>query len=243
VDNARHRRGALRQDDGVSQLPSPSAARLSRARWLDTRLVLGVLLVLVSVAVGAKVVAEADDTVPVWALARDVAPQTVLTPDDLTRIDVRLGEAGEQYVAARGAVPEGYVVTRELRRDELLPSGALARAGEASLRRVVVEVDSATTAGLDRGSVVDVYVVPEAGAGHEQPPAERVLEGVAVADEPDEDGGIRATSGTRGIVLLVPGEAVGDLLTATARGRTSLVQRPRTSASADNWRGDATTRR
>src|SRR5687768_14738118 len=35
--------------------PSPTARRLALPRWLDTRLVLGVLLVLVSVLVGARV--------------------------------------------------------------------------------------------------------------------------------------------------------------------------------------------
>lgn len=216
----------------MPDVPSPAAARLPRARWLDTRLIVGVLLVLVSVVVGAKVVAEADDTVPVWAVARDLAPQAVLTEGDVTRVDVRLGAAAGQYITADGGFPTGYVVTRELRRDELLPTGALARQGASAFRRVVVEVDAATTAGLARNSVVDVYVIPDAGSDRQQLPAVRILDGVSVADDPADSAGMRAGGGTTGIVLLIPGDRVVDLLTAQATGTTSIVQRQRTAADA-----------
>jgi hypothetical protein len=213
----------------VPDLPSASAARLQRPRWLDARLVVGVLLVLVSVMVGAKVVAEADDTVPVWAVVHDLAPHTVLSPDDVTRVNVHLGATARQYITAEGNPPVGYTLTRELRRDELLPTGALVRQAQSSFRRVVVEVEGATTAGLRRNAVVDVYVVPDSDGGEEQAPAVKVLDGVSVADDPSDDGGLRG-SATTAVVLLVPGDQVAQLLTAQAGGTTSLVQRPRTGA-------------
>ena len=57
---------------------SPRAARLAPPRWFDTRFVLGVVLVLTSVLVGARVLAGADTTQQVWLAARDLAPGTVL---------------------------------------------------------------------------------------------------------------------------------------------------------------------
>ena len=53
--------------------PGPSPRRVRAPRWLDLRLVLGVLLVLGSVLLGARVVGAADATVPVWAVAGDLA--------------------------------------------------------------------------------------------------------------------------------------------------------------------------
>ena len=44
----------------MTDLPAPTATRLTRARWLDARLLIGLLLVLLSVVIGAKVVADAD---------------------------------------------------------------------------------------------------------------------------------------------------------------------------------------
>ena len=52
-------------------LPSATVARrFQTPSWRDTRLLVGVLLVLVSVVAGAVVVDRADRTVPVYAAAR-----------------------------------------------------------------------------------------------------------------------------------------------------------------------------
>src|SRR4051794_35749108 len=59
-------RGELSQSVGgiregtVTDLASPAATRLSLPRWLDARIALGVLLVLLSVVAGARVFASAD---------------------------------------------------------------------------------------------------------------------------------------------------------------------------------------
>ena len=39
----------------MAELPRPTAARLRQPSWRDTRLVVGVVLVLLSMAIGAKV--------------------------------------------------------------------------------------------------------------------------------------------------------------------------------------------
>lgn len=45
----------------MTEVPtSPAARRLASPRWLDGRLVLGVLLVLASVLVGARLLSSAD---------------------------------------------------------------------------------------------------------------------------------------------------------------------------------------
>src|SRR6476469_1490712 len=80
------------------QLPSKPAAaadvpagrtprRVRPPRWLDLRLVLGVLLVLGSVLLGARVVGAADATVPVWAVTGDLAAGTRLDASDLRAVD------------------------------------------------------------------------------------------------------------------------------------------------------------
>jgi len=73
--------------------PGPTPRRIRPPRWLDLRLVLGVLLVLGSVLLGARVVAAADATVPVWAATGDLAAGTELTAGDLRAVDVRLGDS------------------------------------------------------------------------------------------------------------------------------------------------------
>ena len=63
----------------MTQLPEPSAKRLQRPSWRDARLLVGVVLVLLGAAVGARIIASADDTVPMYAAS------TVIRPGDRLR--------------------------------------------------------------------------------------------------------------------------------------------------------------
>ena len=62
---------------------SPRANRLGSPRWLDTRLVLGILLVLLAVVVGARVFASADHYSRVYVARRALVPGEHLTATDL----------------------------------------------------------------------------------------------------------------------------------------------------------------
>ena len=63
------------------------------------------------------------------------------------------------------------VLTRPVGRGELLPLSAVTDDAAPDLRRVVIEVDRYGVTGLDKGRVVDVYVVPEEAAGEDRGPA------------------------------------------------------------------------
>ena len=218
----------------MSDLPAPTASRLPRARWLDTRLLLGVLLVLVSVAVGAKVFAEADERVDVWAVTHDLGADTTLSEDDLVRRSVRLDEAADRYVSADEPL-EGLVLRRPVGADELLPVAALGEPGGTDQRRVVIEVDRIAAAGLDKGSVVDVYAVREAAANAEPAEPELVLAGVTVAEDVSGGGGAFVGSGsTAGVTLLVDGPDVPRVIDAVAHGTVHVVQVPPGEASSEN---------
>lgn len=210
----------------MSDLPTPVAARLARPRWLDPRLVTGLLLVLVSVVVGSRLLAGADDRVRVWAVTHDLGADSRLSGDDLTVRAVRLDDAAGRYVTADQDLA-GLVLTRPVGSGELLPRSAVARAGRVAQRRVVVEVDRIGAAGLDKGRVVDVYAVRDAVAG--EPPAvpDLVLSGVTVAEDVRSAGGAFASSsGKAGVALLVDGGDVADLIDAMAHGDVYVVQVP-----------------
>src|SRR3954462_10450549 len=94
--------------------PSPAPRRVRPPRWLDLRLVLGVLLVLGSVLLGARVIGVADATVPVWAASTDLAAGTEISPDDLVAVDVRLDSAAKAYLASSER-PDGRLLSRAVR--------------------------------------------------------------------------------------------------------------------------------
>jgi hypothetical protein len=144
-------------------MSGPSPRRIRPPRWLDLRLVLGVLLVLGSVLLGARVVSAADATVPVWVATGDLAAGTQLTASDLRSADVRLGDAAGSYLST-GTRPEGRTLSRAVRAGELLPRSALDEVGE--LVQLALPVQSGyVPPGLERGQLVDVYAVADPAAG------------------------------------------------------------------------------
>ena len=216
----------------MSDLPAPAAARLGRARWLDTRLLLGLLLILVSVVVGAKLMAEADERVQVWSVTRDLAADTALTRDDVDVRAVRLDSVAAHYVAATEDL-EGLVLTRPVARGELLPVAAVARPGAPDQRRVVIEVDRVGVAGLAKGRVVDLYVVRSAPGGATPSPPELVLADVTVGEDVRGGGGAFGGSGsTAGVTLLVDQADVPAVIDAVANGSVYVVQVPPGSGAA-----------
>jgi hypothetical protein len=227
---------AAPDDEGecVTETPvSPKANRLAAPGWLDTRLVLGVLLVLTSVVVGARVLSSADRSQTVWATTRDLAPGTQLTDRDVTRVRVRLFGNSASYVRGSGPAPTGYVVRRGVGRGELLPFNALTPPGDdLAFRFVTVPVTRGhLPPDLTAGTQVDVYVTPEAKAATPTTAATAgstrlVLRNVTVRLR-RTTGGLVGSSEQEPIVLRVRPADVSTLLAAVSEGRIDLVGVPR----------------
>jgi hypothetical protein len=143
--------------------PGPTPRRVRPPRWLDLRLVLGLLLVLGSVLLGARVVSAADATVPVWAAAGDLAAGTVLTVDDLVAVDVRLDDAAGAYLSTT-TKPEGRTLSRAVSAGELLPRSTLIETDELVQLALPVQAGYVPPS-LQRGQLVDVYAVADPVAG------------------------------------------------------------------------------
>ena len=204
--------------------PGPSARRVRPPRWLDLRLVLGVLLVLGSVLLGARVVTAADATVPVWAVTGDLAAGTRLEASDLRAVDVRLGDAAHAYLST-STRPEGRTLGRAVRSGELLPRTALDAPGE--LVQLALPVQSGyVPPGLERGQVVDVYAVadPSAGAaGVADGSVTPVVRMAPVAAISDRAHGVLSTPTTAvQVVVSVTADDAPDVLAAIA-GRPLVV--------------------
>lgn len=190
----------------MSPPPSPPATRLHRPSWLDLRLVLGIMLVLVSVLVGSTIVARADRSVQVWSLARDVAPGTALAAADLRPARVRLFDGDAAYVQV-DLSPTGRVVTRQLRTGELLPVAALEDRPPAAVVGIPVKPENAP--GVARGQLVDVWATGKGCA------PVQVLAGVAVQDVRASGGGaLSVSTGAVQVVVRVGADDARRMLTA-----------------------------
>ncbi|MFN2523046.1 MAG: SAF domain-containing protein [Mycobacteriales bacterium] len=220
---------------------SPKANRLATPGWLDTRLVLGVLLVLVSVVVGARVLSSADRSQTVWAAKRDLAPGAQLSADDLTRLRVRLfGDDTKRYINGRGGAPTGYFLRRGVGAGELLPIQALTKPGQDIIFRLVtVPVGRGhLPPSLAEDSQVDLYVTPEKKAGASTTTAAAaiaprlVVRNVTVLQRPKVSGFAGGGTADESIVLQVRPDDVPLILAAMSEGRIDLVGVPRLQETA-----------
>lgn len=193
---------------------SPSPRRLRGPSWLDLRLITGVLLVLGSVVLGARVIGAADESVSVWAAARDLSAGTTLQAGDLQLVPVRLFDAGPVYLAADSELP-GRVLDRPVRAGELVPASALQDPSD----RVSVALPvpySAVPFDLGRGQLVDVYATGADRQGG--PEVTRLVLAAAPVQAIDggESGVLSSAGGLRQIVVSVPSAQAGELLAAIA---------------------------
>ena len=229
---------------------SPRASRLPTPGWLDGRLVLGLLLVLVSVVVGARVLSTADRSSLVWAAATDLTAGSQLAVDDLAPVRVRLFESSGRYLAADGRPPVGYVLEQGVGAGELLPQDALRRPGDdVDFRLVTVPVEAGHyPPALRDDARVDLWVTPEldptadtaepaaAPAAGRPPPstagglallgAQQVLSSVVVADAPERDD-LAVGGSAVPVVLQVRPDQVDEVVSAMGLGRLDLVRVPR----------------
>lgn len=209
----------------MSDLPSPPAARLRSPRWLDARLLAGVLLVLGSVVVGARLVAMADDTQPLWAAASDLSAGSTLAAADLVAVDAQVPDA-TTYLAAVGDDYVGLRLTRDVGRGELVAASAVT-GEDQDYRLVTVPVARGHfPPGLDKGAAafVDVYVtVKPRGAGVPGQP-QKVIDQVEVVAV-EKSTGFGAGGGTVPVVLRIPADRADRVVAAVQAGEIDLVRR------------------
>lgn len=188
--------------------------RLRRPRWRDPRLAIGILLVIVSVLLGSLLAARLSQTVTVLAAREAIVPGDVLTREDLTTVDVRLGDAASGYVTSLDQIPEGAVAVSAVHPGELLAVSAIGQPADVSLRPLVIAVDAAVAESVVPGGSVELWRTRE-GADGEDPTAELLVE-KAVVRRVDEGSslGMRAMS----VEVLVPQEFLAAVLEALAAG-------------------------
>lgn len=211
------------------QLPRPAASRLPRPTWRDSRLLVGIVLVLLATALGAKAVASADDRVPMYAASIALKPGDRLGADNLRPVGVQLDDGVGAYVSAATSIaPDSYVL-REVREGELLPQSAVGSKATVAVQSVTVRVDASSMAALVAGSVVDLWVSDRDPATTQERYLEPklVLRGVSVAWIPTDQTRFGVSTATTALQLLVPRDDVQKVIAAQDKqSRVTLVPVP-----------------
>lgn len=206
-----------------------AARRLRRPGWRDTRLLVGLLLVLLSVAGGVRLVSELDETTAVYAATRALLPGQEVTVQDVARVDVRMEAPMARYLDATRPLAAGTVVLRQVAEGELVPAGALGTASEARDKTVTVPVDPATAETFTVGAVVDVWVsrrdTDQVGTAYLDP--ELLLSKAVVARTPTTGTGLGMGVGRTAVQVVVPADQVGAVISSVDQeAKVTLVPSP-----------------
>lgn len=204
---------------------SATVARLKRPSWKDPRLIVGILLVLASVAGVISLLAGADRTTEVFAARNSIAVGERLTMEDVVRTKVRLGDIEHHYISAASGLPDHAVVLQRIGKDHLVPRTSLGTVDALDRKPVALTVSEALPAQAVAGTRVDVWVAqPDARNGFSEPTL--LLAGAEIA-EVAEGATALGSSKTTVLMVLVEDRSMPALLGAQANdARISVVWNP-----------------
>lgn len=183
--------------------------RLRKPRWKDPRLIVGIVLVVASVLMGAVLVSRLSETTSVLVARSAIVPGDAISAEDLETVELRLGEQTDHYVGTPEAIPEGAVALRTIRAGELVPMSAIGQSAEVPLRPVVIPVDAAVAESVVPGAMVELW--------HTAPAAEEGADAQAGLLVPDAvvrriDEGSSLGMQEMSVEVLVPSDSVDEVL-------------------------------
>jgi hypothetical protein len=135
--------------------PSPVPRRIRPARWVDARLITGVLLVVASVGLGAHVVSHAEDSAAAVMFTRELAAGVTISSADVAVVRVRLAQSQAAVYLTRPDVAIGKQLARPVVRGELATRSRIRVA--AASTTVVVPLPSGSAPAVHRGQRIAVW--------------------------------------------------------------------------------------
>ncbi|MCI1017658.1 hypothetical protein HWD99_03370 [Microbacterium sp. C5A9] len=134
-------------------------ARSRRAFWGDFRFVIGIVLVVASIAGVWLVVSSSTAMTPVLQANTTIVPGEPLVSADFQVVEVNLGTVGDRYLAPQDLSP-GQVAGRTIAKGELLPRSAAADADSTRTTTIVIDSSTGLPADLAAGAVVEIWHAP-----------------------------------------------------------------------------------
>lgn len=218
-----------------------SATRsVARRRWaLDPRLLIGIALVVVSVAGVVALVGAADRRIEVLAASAPLIPGDPIDRDDLLVRQVALDGATSLYLRP-GDVPDaGLVSIGVVRAGELIPVASVGDRAATEATSIVLPISGPVSSAVEAGAPVDVWATasesstPDFADGDAAPPSPPVvLSADAIVVRIVEPEGIVGAADGDAVEVLIPRFQIARLLQSIARGDALAVVPARLPALA-----------
>ena len=200
-------------------MPEDVAAPRRRPVVIDVRLIIGIVLVVGSIAGVFAVVSAADRRVTVYAAASGMSPGDRIDEADLLLRQVSLEAAHDVYIGPGDLPADGLIAVAVVRAGELVPRSAVgSEAGEQSTS-LVLQLNLRVGSAVVPGALVDIWSAAQAGGdvadiGAFGPPIVLAADAIVVRIVDKE--GIIAGSDGDSVEVLVPRIRIARLLQAIA---------------------------
>lgn len=193
----------------------PEAPRIRPPGWRDPRLIIGVLLVVLSVAGVVALVQSVDERRGYWAAATDIVPGTRVTAEDFHVVQASMSESEGHYWAAERELPLEFLVSSTILQGELLTQRQVAESDPDGRQQVGVRVSEDMPAAVTVGSRVDVWVAAatDDGRGYDEPT--KMISNAEVIGT-DDNSSAFAAANTTTVYLMLSQDAVPPVLDAQA---------------------------
>ena len=126
----------------------------------NSRIAMGLGLLIISLLAATLIAKEANRTVLVWATKNNLAPGELITDGDIPPVSALLPESSKNYLSA-SAQMIGGVVLRQISAGDLIPAEAVTASSESINSKLIpltVELTDMPL-GLSRGDVIDIYAI------------------------------------------------------------------------------------
>lgn len=195
-------------------------SRPQRAFWLDVRFLVGIVLVVVSIAGVWFIVSASDDAVPVLRPTRTITAGEALSSSDFQVVEVGLGALADGYIGPEDLKP-GQIAARTLAEGEIVPASATAAATANRSTTIVVESSTGLPEEVTTGTVVEVWHAPpvDDGRSYDVP---RILVAEVIVRSVVESEGMLAEEGTT-VELVIDRADVAEVLAAVTGGSSLSV--------------------
>ena len=194
-------------------MTSPPRAR--RAFWGDIRFLIGIALVILSIAGVWLIVSSARQTTPILQAERTIAQGEALVSDDFRVVEVSLGAVVDGYLAPQDLQP-GMVAARTLSDGELVPVTAAGDAQSSRTTSIVIESSVGIPESVKVGTPVELWFAPPVADGEGFDAPRILVADVVVASIPEADDVLAQRSAA--LELVIDRADVADVLAAITSG-------------------------
>ncbi|MEW1961392.1 SAF domain-containing protein [Microbacterium sp. NPDC077644] len=189
--------------------------RARRPFWGDIRFLIGLVLVILSIAGVWLIVSSARETTPVLQANRTITQGEALASGDFHVVEVSLGTVVDDYLAPQDLEP-GMIAARTVADGELLAATATGDADSGRTTNIVVESSVGIPARVEAGTPVELWYSPPLQEDGEYDAPRILAADVVVASIPESDGVLAERSAA--VELVIARADVADVLAAINAG-------------------------